>query len=132
MVFPIDGIRISCWIFHLRLVCIECIVQACVCQFPKSLYFNFNYPYVQKQTIQIIMFFKCLKSFFFKAILFWYHLIRTFLILIKTSLTKFLSYDDSKYQAKKTRRCYLLHELIICYKKLLIFKSLQDWSFYKK
>ena len=70
MVFLIDGIRISFWIFHLRLVRIEYIVQACVCQFPKSLYFNFNYPYVQNQAIQIIMFFKCLKYFFFKIILF--------------------------------------------------------------
>ena len=50
------------------------------------------------------------------------NLIRTFLILIKTS--KFLSYDDSIYWTKWTRRCYLLHELIICYKNLLTFKSL--------
>ena len=80
MIFPIDDIRVSYWIFCLRLLRIGCIVQACVCQFPKSLYFNFNYPYVQKQAIQIIMFFKCLKYFFFKIILFWYHFIRMFYI----------------------------------------------------
>ena len=70
MVFLIDDISISYRIFHLRLVRIGCIVQACVCQFPKRLYFNFNYPYVQKQAIQIIMFFKCLKYFFSKSFYF--------------------------------------------------------------
>ena len=43
MIFPIDDIRISYWIFHVRGVCIECNVQVCVCQVPKSLYFSFSF-----------------------------------------------------------------------------------------